>query len=471
MRRPRFVIALALIASSASPAFAGDEKPRATTTAMGCFPGADGVLTGGPVEVPVSVADEASFVNAPFVTLWSSGPSSNRVDIVFVGDGFQAAQLASYASIINTRWQTMKATDPYVSYLSYFNVHRVDVTSVDSGVDNDPTQGISKNTAMDSGFWCSGIERLLCANTAKAQNFASSAPDWDQILLAANSSKYGGAGYLNEDVCTFSAFESSSLQIALHELGHSFGNLADEYDYADGTTYSGPEVPEPNVSIQTQSQMQSSGNKWAPWIGTSLPVVGLHGAYQGARYYQFGIRRPTNNSLMRSLGLPFNGPCLEQMIVEIHKATKMLDGASAAVNSTIVRGTVLSATTVEPVTHALTKTWSLNGNVVPGATGATIDTTALDFDGEQATLTLTLVDPTTKVKNEALRTTWLTESYSWKLVPPPCVADLNNNGLVDSTDLGMLLGSWGNGFYDLNDDGQTNAADLSIMLGAWGACP
>lgn len=174
---------------------------------------------------------------------------------------------------------------------------------------------------------------------------------------------------------------------------------------------------------------------------------------------------------MRSLGLPFNGPCLEQMIVEIHKATKMLDGASAAVNSTIVRGTVLSATTVEPVTHALTKTWSLDGNVIPGATGATIDTTALDFVGEQATLTLTLVDPTTKVKNEALRTTWLTESYSWKLVPPPCVADLNNNGLVDSTDLGMLLGSWGTGFYDLNGDGQTNAADLSIMLGAWGACP
>jgi hypothetical protein len=471
MSHLRLAITFALLATSSTLAVAGDEKPTATTTAMGCFPGADGVLTGGPVNVPVSVADEASFINAPFTTLWSSGPASNRVDIVFVGDGFQASQLASYASIIDTRWQTMKATDPYVSYLSYFNVHRVDVTSVDSGVDNDPTQGVVKNTAMDSYFWCSGIERLLCANTAKAQSFASSAPDWDQILLAANSTKYGGAGYLNEDVCTFSAFEGSSLQIALHELGHSFGNLADEYDYADGTTYSGPEVPEPNVSIQTQAQMQSSGSKWAPWIGTTLPVVGLHGAFQGARYYQFGIRRPTNNSLMRTLGLPFNGPCLEQMIIEIHKATKMLDSSSAPVDATVVRGTALSTVTVEPVSHALTKTWSLNGVAIPGANGNAIDTTSIDFDGAQATLTLTLIDPTSKVKNEALRATWLTETYSWKLVPPPCVADLNNSGIVDSTDLGMLLGSWGNGFYDLNADGLTNAADLSILLGAWGACP
>ena len=466
-------LALSLALSHPASSVAADDRDgQPTTTVFGCFPGADGILTGGPVPVATSADDDdASFGNLPFTTILSSGPSSNRIDLVFVGDGFQSAQLASYATIVGQRWLTMKATEPYLSYLTYFNVHRVDVTSIDSGVDNDPTPGILRNTALDSGFWCQGIERLICANTAKAQNAASSAPDWDQILLAANSTKYGGAGYMTEDVCTFSAFNTSSLQVALHELGHSFGNLADEYDYADGSSYNGPEVPEPNVSIQTQAQMESSGNKWAPWIGISLPIVGTHGAFQGARYFQFGIRRPTNNSLMRSLGLPFNGPCLEQMIVEIHKATKMLDAASSPLNSTVEQGTIITATTVEPVSHALTKEWSLNGVVIPGANGLSIDTGALTFAGPSASLNLKLIDLTTTVRNEALRASWLTETYSWTLVPAPCVADIDDNGVVNSTDLGILLGAWGTGLYDLNDDDATNAADLSIMLGAWGACP
>jgi IgA Peptidase M64 len=441
------------------------------TIVFGCFPGPNGILTGGPVAVAPSVADDSSFGDLPFVTLFSGGPSANRIDIVFVGDGFQSGQLNSYATVVSQRWQTIKTNDPYLSYLPYFNAHRVDVTSIDSGVDNDPTPGILKNTALDSGFWCQGIERLLCANTVKTQDAASSAPDWDQILLLANSSKYGGAGYLEADICTFSAFDASSLQIALHELGHSFGNLADEYDYADGASYNGPELPEPNVSIQTQVQMQASGTKWAPWIGVSLPVVGSHGAFQGARYYQFGIRRPTSNSLMRSLGLPFNGPCLEQMIVEIHKATQMLDASSAAVGSALTKGTILSVTTLEPANHTLSKQWLFDGTPLAGATGVTFDTAGLTVPEEGGTLTLRLVDPTTKVKNEPLRTAWLTETYSWTILPPPCFADLDGNGVVDSTDLGVLLGSWGTGNSDLNGNGTAEAGDLSILLGAWGACP
>ena len=466
-------LVVAWLAAPPAAASDGSHREKGTVTVFGCFPGPDGVLTGGPIEIDRPASRGAAHDSAgglPFTTLLLNGDPANRIDIVFVGDGFQAGQLASYATVINQRWATMKASEPYVSYLTYFNAHRVDVTSVDSGVDNDPTPGISKNTALDSGFWCSGIERLLCADTGKAQDAASSAPDWDQILLVANSSKYGGAGYLDEDVCTFSAFDSSSLQIALHELGHSFGNLADEYDYADGSTYSGPEVPEPNVSIQTQAQMQASGTKWAPWLGISLPGVGVHGAYQGARYYQFGIRRPTSNSLMRTLGLPFNGPSLEQMIVEIHQATSMLDAASAAVGSSIERGSVLAVTTVEPASHALAKEWSFDGAAVPGATGTTFDTSTLSVPQSGGTLTLTIVDPTTTVRNEALRAMWMTESFSWTVLPAPCLGDLNHDGTVNATDLGVLLGSWGSELYDLDGNGTVDAADLAVLLGAWGGC-
>lgn len=443
-------------------------QPRRTTV-FGCFPGPDGVLTGGPIEVDVSEPADAAFVDFPFTTLLMNGPSGNRIDIVFVGDGFQTGQLASYATVVNERWATMKASDPYVSYLPYFNAHRVDVPSQDSGVDNDPMPGILKNTALDSGFWCQGVERLLCASVTKTHNAAASAPDWDQVLLVANSSKYGGAGYASADICTFSAFDASSLQIALHELGHAFGDLADEYDYGDGASYSGPEVPELNVSIQTEAQMQSSGSKWKPWLGISLPMVGVHGAFQGARYFQFGIRRPTGDSLMRSLGLPFNGPSLEAMIVEIHKATIMVDSATKPVGSTFPQGDVLTVTTVEPASHALAKQWYLAGAPISGATETSIATAGLTIPKGGATLSVVITDPTIKVQNEALRDAWLRETYQW-FVTRSCLGDLNASGHVDAADMAVLLGGWGTTTGDLNQSGTTDAADLGILLAAWGDC-
>ncbi|MDZ4752882.1 MAG: M64 family metallopeptidase [Phycisphaerae bacterium] len=464
-----FVLAAVIAASDSARA---DEAPpqRGKTLIYGCFPGPDGVLVGGPRFIDASPPAALSFVQLPFATLLMNGPVSNRVDIVFVGDGFQSGELAAYATVVNQRWSALSLNDPYVSYLPYFNAHRVDVTSQESGVDNDPTPGILKNTALDSGFWCQGIERLLCANTFKTKDAANSAPDWDQILLLANSSKYGGAGYPTEDICTFSAFEFSSLQIALHELGHAFGNLADEYDYADGATYSGPEVPEGNVSILTQSAMESSGTKWAPWLGFSVPGVGVHGAFEGARYFQFGIRRPTSNSLMRSLGLPFNGPSLEGMIVEIHKATIMLDATSHATGTTVAQGELISVTALEPASHTLAKQWHLDGVPIPGSTGTSIATGTLGIPPEGAELKLVIIDPTTKVKNEALRTQWLRESYTWTIVPATCIADLDGSGTVDSSDLSILLGGWGSVAGDLDQSGTTDAQDLSILLAAWGTC-
>ncbi|MFM7134153.1 MAG: M64 family metallopeptidase [Planctomycetota bacterium] len=451
----------------------GDARPRELVTC--CHPGAHGILEGGPLllEAPAPAGD--SFTAWPFATIESNGPVGNRIDIVFVGDGFQSAQLAGYATIVAQRWATIRTTEPYVSYHRYFNAHRVDVASVDSGVDNDPTQGVLRNTALDMGFWCSGIERLLCVSTSKAAQAASCAPQWNQILAVANSTKYGGAGYPTNDVCTFSSGNTSSLEVALHELGHSFGDLADEYDYADGTVYSGPEVGEANVSIQTQAQMQAAGNKWSAWLGVSLPTVGTHGAFEGARYYQFGIRRPTSNSLMRSLGVPYNGPSLEQMIVKIHQQTAMVDGATPVAGSTVVRGAAVTAEVVQPSLHALSLQWTLNGANIPGATGASIDTAALPVGPTPAQLRLVIVDPTTKVRNETLRTQWMRETYQWSLVRDACPADQDRDGAVNGADLALLLSAWSftgvaAGRADLDGDGVVGGADLALLLAAWGSC-
>lgn len=107
-----------------------------------------------------------------------------------------------------------------------FNVHRVDLPSNESGVD-EPDLGIFRDTALDMAFNCGGIPRLLCVNVNKAYAAAASAPDIDQILVIANSTRYGGAGYSAQNLCTLAGGNNSAVEIAIHEFGHAFADLSD----------------------------------------------------------------------------------------------------------------------------------------------------------------------------------------------------------------------------------------------------
>ena len=93
----------------------------------------------------------------------------NRINVVIVGDGYTNSQLSQYATDAQTISDKFLEQEPLKSYKSYFNVHRVDVISDQSGVDNDPSKGRSSKTALDMNYWCSGIERLLCVNIQKAK--------------------------------------------------------------------------------------------------------------------------------------------------------------------------------------------------------------------------------------------------------------------------------------------------------------
>ena len=459
---------------AASPARSATVPPGKDVV-MNCHPGEHGTLEGGP-ELVDRPAEAPSLMPWPSATIESNGPVSNRIDIVFVGDGFQAAQMPSWITVVDQRWSTIASREPIVSYRRYFNAHRVDVESVDSGVDNDPTQGISRITALDMNFWCGGTERLLCVNTSKAVSAAANAPQWEQIVAVANSSKYGGAGYPTAEISTFSGFNASSLEVALHEFGHSFGNLADEYDYGSSTpTYTGGEPSSVNLTVLTEAQMQAAAAKWVAWLGISLPSVGVHGSFEGGGYYQFGMRRPTSNSLMRSLGVPYNGPGLEQMILTLHQQTKMMDSAVPAAGTSVVRGTAVSASLVQPSLHSLSVRWMLNGVDIPGAASAVLDTRDLPVGAAGGQLTLVVTDPTSKVRNEALRAQHLVEQYAWTLVRDACPADLDGDGRVSGIDLGTLLGRWGAsglaaGRADIDANGTVNGSDLGALIGSWGGC-
>lgn len=203
-------------------------------------------------DVPDHTAPRDTVAKAEVVPILDNGP---------VGDGYTEADLGTYEQHTRSKIDEMFAVEPYKSYKQQFNVWMVNVVSNDSGVDNDP-QGTLRDTALDMEFWCGGTERLLCVNTAKAKQYAAQAPDVDQVLALGNATKYGGAGYPSEEVATSAGGNEQSGQIVVHEFGHSIGDLADEYDYGGGDTYTGPELGEVNVSIKDRATQEAEQVKW-----------------------------------------------------------------------------------------------------------------------------------------------------------------------------------------------------------------
>ncbi len=397
----------------------------------------------------------------PVTTLMDNGPTANRIDLVFVGDGYQAGQLGTYASDVDGILPVFFAKEPLDHYVAFFNVHRVDVTSTDSGVDNDPVQGIARNTALDMAYWCGGTERLLCVNVNKAYNRAGAAPDIDQVLALANSSKYGGAGYPGSELGTLAAANDSAIEIALHEFGHSMGDLADEYDYGGPQTYTGGEPAAANASIHVQSQMSALQAKWFRWFG----VAGV-GTFEGCNYSVFGIYRPTNNSLMRNLGRPFQGINREQMIFKIYEQVDPIDAATDA--ALCDPSAVYSLTLVQP-THGLDVQWSLDGVPIPGATGASLDAGTLALGPGSHTLSVEVVDATDWVRDEAKRDALMRETRSWTLVVAGAVAQDAGANPSSFTLGGSALGRPVLGAtLDLLVDVGTTGHDASTVIGFLG---
>jgi hypothetical protein len=179
-------------------------------------------LHGFEIEIPRAEREPDPLAGGPNVTtVLDNGDPDNRVDLVFVGDGFTEADLANWSNLVVQGYERLFDYEPFLRYQAFFNVHQVDVISPESGVDNDPAEGVDRNTALDMGFFCANIERLLCVDVNKAEAQAAFAPDVDQIVAVANSSKYGGAGYSSSNLGTYSGFNQISVEVFIHELGHS----------------------------------------------------------------------------------------------------------------------------------------------------------------------------------------------------------------------------------------------------------
>ncbi len=301
----------------------------------------------------------AATARGVYVTMVNNGPSSNRIDIVFMGDGYLASDIeTAYVGHIGAMLDHLfrEGEAPFPRYEHFFNVHRINVVSNERGADV-PPEGIYHDTALDATYYFDGTtERLLSidagkGSTALSAGLAGAPFTADMRLVTINDTRYGGGGGL---FATYAGGNGSATEVALHELGHSFSNLADEYDYGSGT-YTGGEPSEPNVTTNP------AGTKWTNWIGYDQPGVGVIGAYEGALYVAEGIYRPSLDSKMRSLGTPFNAVCIEKIIRDIYAKVRPLDSYRPN-GGTIYNPDGLWVDTVDP--EVIQVAWSVNGTAV-----------------------------------------------------------------------------------------------------------
>lgn len=247
-----------------------------------------------------------SALAAPSSTIiLETGPSNARMDYVFVGDGYTAAEMSKWKADAQKVINGFMADPLFAANRGAMNVRRVDVASNQSGVD-EIDRGIYRDTAMDGQFGCYNIARLLCVNSTKVFNLVGSvlAPDKrDVIIVISNSTRYGGSGGA---IATLSMHAQSS-EVALHEIGHTAFKLADEYDY--GTCDLSREPSEGDVSLNYTRNV-----KWGNLIQAGTPVPtplntypnGTVGTFRGGQYCTSGKYRPTENSRMRTLGYPWH---------------------------------------------------------------------------------------------------------------------------------------------------------------------
>jgi hypothetical protein len=350
----------------------------------------------------------------PAQTIVNNGDPANRVDIVVVGDGYTAAEMSKYQSDIQQFVAAMFDQEPLKEYQRFFNVHRIDVASAESGSDH-PETNTFRNTAFDSAYNCAGIQRLICANTGKVSTvvFNSLAPaQVDLIILIVNDPAYGGSG----GSIAIASTNVSAVELVLHESGHTFGLLADEYDYSPPACSNTFEPSEANATRETAR----SAIKWNGWVdpATPLPTTsfqsGLVGLYQGARYCTAGLYRPTYDSKMRNLGRPFEQVNGEQLVRRVYNRVSPVDSfapASRSLSLTTAQTQTFSVATPAPLTHALSVSWTVNGQPAGTSPSLTVNMGALGA-GTHA-VEATVRDQSAFVRNDPEQL--LTERVTWGL--------------------------------------------------------
>ncbi|HOQ59156.1 MAG TPA: IgA Peptidase M64 [Vicinamibacterales bacterium] len=205
-------------------------------------------------------------------TLWENGPPESKVDLLLIGDGYTEAELPKFHADAKRLVDRMFTVEPYKSRRSDFNVRAIDVAAAESGVHN-PRTGDMRRARVGTEYNIFDSERYaLSPDNRGWRDVASEAP-YDAVGILINNRYYGGGGIFN-DQATVAVDSGSAEYIFIHEFGHHFAGLGDEYYTSDVAYETGAaekvEPWEPNVT----ALLDPSALKWKDLVdpGTPLPT-------------------------------------------------------------------------------------------------------------------------------------------------------------------------------------------------------
>jgi hypothetical protein len=338
-------------------------------------------------------------------TVISNGTTQTRYDMVILGDGYQASEQLKFNNDVTTFLTALFNKAPYAAFASYYNVHTVFRASVDSGADRpDETPPVYVDTVYDATYNFGGTDRCLyIQNTSQALADAALAPATEgRVLVMVNDDRYGGCA------STFAvSYNGGSMsEVQSHELGHSLGLVADEYDYPYNT-YTGSEPSSPNITADP------TGNKWQIWHGTD----GIS-SFQGAGYYQYGLYRPRNNCLMRALGQPLCRVCQENIVKETSASVNVITSATPpptaggpSLQLIVPALQTFSFTHYVPAGNNPVIEWRVDGVLQPAATGLSFTMDSTLFPLGPHTVTGAVIDQTDRVRSDPQNV--MTETVEW----------------------------------------------------------
>ncbi|MDQ8198109.1 M64 family metallopeptidase [Pelagicoccus enzymogenes] len=352
--------------------------------------------------------------------LRDTGANAERLVFVLMGDGYLQEDIDSglYREHAEATLAAFENVAPWDVLLNGTNVHVVEIVSAERGASKeDGPNGTMRDTYFQTAFHSGGIERLLVAEgngvalARAAADEALGVGAWDQIVMMVNSSKYGGSG----GSIAVHSMNVNGPRVSIHEVGHSYAGLADEYDYADGEIWSGSRPGEANVDTDLENL------KWADWLDGGVPVPtpdasewnGRVGAFEGAKYKEFGVYRPQRHCMMRSISSPFCKVCVERHVQRYFE----LLGDELGYAKRPLGQTPVSVANVKSFSLALPEfsgnrvRWYLDGELLNGAEGTAFALSRGQLGGGTKTLSAEWSYDDSVVKKGALKT------YSWEVLP------------------------------------------------------
>lgn len=239
-------------------------------------------------------------------TLIKNGPPPKKVDIVILGDGYPGDRIHKLREDAETLLAAFFEVEPFKSRKEDFNVRLIECVSAGEGVDN-PREGVFRDNILGLSFNSLDLDRyMVVSDNRTVRDMAAKVP-YDNIILLANEKKYGGGGIFNLYSAGISDNQYSEY-VFIHEFGHAFAGLADEY-FSSKVTYNdmyprGVEPWEPNIT----ALLDKDNVKWKELMDEGTPVptpddstcAGVTGCFEGAGYSAKGLYRSYRDCIMFS---------------------------------------------------------------------------------------------------------------------------------------------------------------------------